>query len=131
MGSTKMDFIIIFEKNYKDREHITHYCQWTGNEVELAKLFAVIRQGVKIYTEIQRTEYDDFGGDYTQFWCSGVKIPESAVNVHRMIGSDFRKNTGTFVCPEFGKEPFEPLEIAKQLHNLFYDGRIKDCFKKE
>ena len=114
-----MEFVIIFEHNHKEDEHIIHYCQWMNNEAELEKLF----------TALENAEYDDLaGGDYSSFSCSDVKIPESAVDIHMKIGYPFRKHTGKFVCPEFGEEPFV---IAEQLDDRFYAGRIENYFKKE
>jgi hypothetical protein len=114
-----MEFIIIFEHNHKEDEHLIHYCQWTGNEAELEKLFSALLNA----------EYDDLaGGDYSSFWYSDVKIPESGVDIHMKIEYPFYKHTGTFVCPEFDKEPFV---VAKQLDDRFYAGRIEDYFKTE
>ncbi len=111
-----MEFIIIFEHNHKEDEHLIHYCQWTGNEAELGKLFTVL----------ENADYEELlGGDYSSFWYSSVKIPESAVDIHMKIEDPFRKHTGTFVCPGFREDPYK---TAKDLHR-FYNGRIEDYFR--
>ena len=114
-----MEFVIIFEHNHKENEHLIHYCQWTGNEVELEKLFAALLNA----------DYEELlGGDYSSFWYSSVKIPESAVNIHMEIEYPFYKHTGKFVCPEFSEYSYE---IAKELDERYYGGRIGDYFKTE
>ncbi len=116
LHNTKMEFIIIFEQNHKEDEHLIHYCQWTGNEAELEKLFMVL----------ENADYEELlGGDYSSFWYSSVKIPESAVDIHMKIEYPFYKHTGTFVCPSFREDPYK---AAKDLHR-FYAGRIGDYFR--
>jgi hypothetical protein len=112
-----MEFVIIFEENHKDHEYLMHYCQWTGNEAELGKLF----------TAIDNADYEELlGGDYSSFDYSDVKIPESAVDVHVQIKYTFYKHTGKFVCPEFSEDSYK---IAKELDERYYRGRIGKAFR--
>lgn len=114
-----MEFIIIFEQNHKNHEHRIHYCQWTGNEAELGKLFAAFK----------KANYEKLlGRDHSSFDYSDVKIPESAVNIHVQVNHTFYKHTGTFVCPEFSGDSYK---IASHLDVRYYRGRISYAFTKE
>ena len=115
-----MDFVIVFEENHKDNEHYIHYCQWTGNEQDLDELLYAIQQA----------DYEELlGGDYSSFWCSYVTIPEAAVDAHMKVDpSMFKKHTGKFVCPKFSDDCYE---VARELDDLYYRGRLGHSFKKE
>ena len=120
-----MEFILVVETNHKENEEFLHYCQWTGNEEELKKLF----------TLFEKADYETLlGGDYSSFWFSTITISESAVDEHVKIkdfGSYchmFQKHTGKFVCPDFDTE--DEFDIAVRLDKYFYGCNIDGFFKK-
>jgi hypothetical protein len=118
-----MEYIIILEHNKKEEETYVLYCQYTGNEAEMEKLVKVIETACT----------DDMYGDVAVFETSHVKIPEAAVDIHCSIkdfGSYihmFQKCEGTFTCPEFSEDPYE---IAKELDEFFYHGKLRNYFSE-
>lgn len=135
-----MEFITILEFNHKENEAVLHYCQWTGNEMELEKLFAVIA-----HAKLDR-EFGRNGDHVSSFDYSGVVIPEPAVRAHLALpyGSFtrmFQMHTGRFTCPpftqpvlnaacdEFVDGPMmDPTRCALKLDEYFYGARLRAHF---
>ncbi len=135
-----MEFITILEFNHKENEPVLHYCQWTGNEVELEKLFAVIALA-KLDSEFGRN-----GDHVSSFDYSGVRLPEPAVRAHLGLpyGSYtrmFQMHTGRFVCPPFvaptlneDRDEFvdgpmtDPTRCALKLDEYFYGAGLRRHF---
>lgn len=120
-----MQFIVILEHNHKENEQFFHYCQWTGNEEELRKLFKVIDAAC----------YDDMCGDYSDFFCSKNLISETSVDEHVQMKEFnsydhmFQKHTGVFTCPDFGDLEDE-YENARNLDDVFYGCKLGNYFKR-
>jgi hypothetical protein len=92
-----MEFIIIFETNHKEEEMFIHYCQWTGNEVELRKFIKYIKEAN--FWELDGSDHSSLAA------ATNKRIPESAVDAHIGLrdpnGYDhmFQKHVGKFTCP--------------------------------
>jgi hypothetical protein len=118
-----MEYIIILEHNKKEEETYVFYCQYTGNEGEMEKLMKAIETACT----------DDMYGDVALFETSRVKIPEAAVDIHCSINDFgsyikmFQKCKGSFTCPEFSEDPYE---IAKELDEYFYHGKLREKFSE-
>ena len=115
-------FAVVVEHNHKERESFVFYCQWKGNERELAKLFQAI----------EASNPNHMGGDYSSFSCSWGLVSEEAVDAHvalRSLGNYshmFQKCVGKFVCPVFS---LASDAIAEELDKHFYGCRLGDFFK--
>ncbi len=123
-------FIVIHEHNHKEDEVFIHYCQWNGNELELAKLLALIAAADS--TELK--------GDVSKFQGSSALISEDAVNQHiglpfNSYARMFQKHVGTFKCP-IAMPPAQLYDsdrkrIARQLDEKLYGGQMPSYFKRE
>ena len=126
-----MEFIVISEENHEQHETYLHYCQWTGNEESLTTLTNLMKEA----------DYETVRDrPYSSFWFSLIKVPESAVNLHRLMSRDFsgmfdmfQKHTGTFVMPNFEINPSDladppSYQYGKMMDYYFYRGRLHHYF---
>lgn len=87
-----MEFILIVEeyKDYRDKQTIFHYCQWTGNEDKLGKLLRMIDLAYPW------DDWQDLEKTSILYRFDG-KISESAVDQHMALRSSmFQKYTGKY-----------------------------------
>jgi hypothetical protein len=124
---SNLEFVPFIEKNTKENETFVFYLQWTGNEEQLTLLNKAIEKAC----------YDDIYGDYSMVTMDiDIKIPESAVDIHKRIGSFngyhkmFTKCVGKFRCP-FDIETIDSTdecEMATLLDSFFFCCRIQKMF---
>jgi len=122
-----LEFVAFIETNTKERETFIFYLQWTGNEEQLALLADAL----------ENANYDEMEGDFAFFTMDiGVKIPESAADVHTKIKTFngyhemFTKCTGKFISPITREQigSIDEYEMAKLLDDTFFSTRIERMF---
>ena len=112
-------YVIFVEKGRKDDLVIINYLQYTGNEIEISKLYKAISEAAE--------EGYELGGDLSSFEMNiDNPIPENAVDAHMNLEFvyyvRFRKYDGKFVCP-FDPENDYDLS-ARGLDEIFYSEQI-------
>jgi hypothetical protein len=122
-----LEFVPFIEYNTKENETFIFYLQWTGNEEQLTLLAEATGKAIA----------DDMDGDFSLFSMDiGVKIPESAVDLHTKIKTFngyfemFTKCTGKFQSP-FTLEEIDSIdgyEMAKLLDETFFATKIRQWF---
>jgi hypothetical protein len=124
---SELEFVAFIEYNTKENETFIFYLQWTDNEDQLTLLAEATRKAIA----------DDMYGDFGMFIMDiGVKIPESAVDVHKKITTFngyhemFTKCTGKFISPITREQinSIDEYEMAKLLDDIFFSTRIKRMF---
>ena len=115
-----MEYIAFIEDNNKERETFVAYLQYTGNEVELAKLYECVNRAKNRYV------YGDL--TLSTFEMSMTRITEDAVNQHCNLpfgkyGPMFYKVNGRFTCRVEVSD-----RIAYDLYEMFSSLRIESCF---
>ncbi len=125
-----LEFVMLYEYNYKENELFIFYLQWTGNEEALKKLHKIISKAF----------FDDMYGDFSLPTLNiKTKIPESAVDIHCQASDVidpncfhklFTKCTGTFHYP-FEDEDLEreEFELAQLIDSVLYSCKIERLFR--
>lgn len=116
------EYVIFVENNRKDNLVIINYLQYTGNEVEIAKLYKVIN-------EAEEEGYELYG-DLSSFEMNiDNPVSEEAVDAHmnQDLGFYIRfcKYDGKFICP-FNEESDNS---ARGLDELLYREQMRDYFQ--
>ena len=116
------EYVIFVENNRKDNLAIVNYLQYTGNEVEIAKLYKVISEAAEEGYELY--------GDLSSFEMTiDNPISKEAVDAH--LNQDlvyyvrFRIYEGKFLCP-FNEDSDNS---ARGLGELLYREQIRDYFQ--
>lgn len=128
--SQPLEFVVFYEKNYKEDELYIFYLQWTGNEEALRILERAVSKAC----------YEDLYGDYSMVHLDiSVKLPESVVDAQCRLTNTmnsyyqlFTKCVGKFNCPftETYLENLDKYIIADLMDQIFYSCRIRHMFTK-
>jgi hypothetical protein len=116
-----MEYVKFTEHNMKENETYVFYLQYTGNKIALKKLNEAIH-ATNRYT---------LDGDTSWFELDlGKRYPYNSVNLHCGFDENVERVDGRFEA-EFYLEGKTQHEIATDLDNMFYHGRIVNYFKHD
>ena len=116
-----MEYVKFTEHNLKESQTYVFYLQYTGNEDALKKL----------NDAITATHRYILGGDTSWFELDTTKrVPLNSVNLHCAFDTSIERVDGRFEF-DLGIEGKSYEDIAVDLDDLFYHGRIVNYFKHD
>jgi hypothetical protein len=129
---TKMEFIVLIEKNYTENEIFIHYCQLTGNEEEMGKFLKYVNKAD--YKDLYFGDYSDVvdGVNARILVAEAQLLPESDVDACIGLRDPngylrmFQKHVGKFTCPDHLDSVANEYDIANEMDDIFYGSNA--CF---